>query len=69
MAAPRSAAVQIVRPSSPTAGTGASEGAVIGKKGKLAYCLLQIELTVDGNQKLCRNVLIYGYVHLFDLAD
>jgi hypothetical protein len=37
MAAPRSAAVQIVRPSSPNAGTGASEGAATGKKGKLAY--------------------------------
>jgi hypothetical protein len=37
MAAPRSAAVQIVRPSSPSAGTGASEGTATGKKGKLAY--------------------------------
>ena len=60
--AQRSAAVQIVRPTTPT---GPAENVPpSAKKGKFMTWPGKYErgLIVDGTQRLCRNVLIYGYV-------
>lgn len=55
MAAPaRSAAIQIVRPPD-TPKVEASDK--VSKKG---WSRIELELTIDATQRLCRNVLIYG---------